>query len=424
MPAEFISGLITTITIMAKMKRRAFLAAAGASCVTLAGCASDGGSGESTIEIGTMLPASGPQSGIGETMVDAADLAFGIVDNESDEFSVDATFGDTQSSPDDGISAASNLANAGIPAVVGAAITNIHIPVSEQVFVPNDMTACSPSATAVTISNIEDNGLLYRTTPSDALQGQVMARYSVDSLDAQTAATLHTNDDYGQALSNEFVNAFESEAGTVQREVSYETDAQSYTSRIERAVQDDPDLLAVVGYAESGVRLFQDYYAQYSADRDILTVDGLNTASVPNGVGRSMDNVVGTAPLVDGPGFETFSSLYQDEFDAQPGPFNPQTFDAAATLLLASAAADEATGPAISSEMEAIANDGEMEVTPDNLAEGVDAAGAGDDVQYQGASSTIAFDDNGDLQSGAYEVWKYAPDTESGVEQIDTFVLE
>lgn len=423
---ESISHVILICGRMSKISRRTFLAGTGASTIALAGCASngDGSGGGSTIEIGTLLPASGALSGIGGTMVDAADLAFGIVDAESDEFNVDATFGDSQSSPEDGVSAASNLANSGIPAVVGSAVTNIHIPVSEQIFVPNGIAACSPSATAVTISNIEDDGLLYRTTPSDALQGQVMSRYSVDSLDAQTAVTLHSNDDYGQALSDEFVSSFESEGGTVQRQVSYETDAQSYTSRIERAVQDDPDLLVVVGYAESGVRLFQDYYAQYSADRDILTVDGLNTASVPNGVGRPMDNVVGTAPLVDGPGLETFSSMYKDEFDAEPGPFNPQTFDAAAALLLASASADEATGESISSEMQSVTADGGMEVTPDNLAEGVDAAGAGDNVQYQGASSAVSFDDNGDLQTAAYEVWKYAPDTESGVEQIDTFVLE
>jgi ABC-type branched-subunit amino acid transport system substrate-binding protein len=409
--------------IMKQSTRRGFLAATGTACVALAGCASGGG-GENTIEIGTLLPESGPQSGIGQTMADAADLAFRTVDDNSAEFSVNATFGDSQSSPDDGISAATNLANAGIPAVVGGAITNIHIPAAEQVFVPNEMTACSPSATAVTISNIEDDGLLYRTTPSDALQGQVMATYARETLNAETTATLFTNDDYGQALSGEFVSAFENTGGTVQQEVSYETDAQSYTSRIEQAVQSDPDLIAVVGYAESGIRLFRDYYAQASAEREILTVDGLDTGRVPNEVGRPMDNVIGTAPLTDGPGLETFNSRYQEAFETQPGPFNPQTFDAAAVLLLATAAAEEETGPAISDAMPTVANDGSMTVTPENLADGVDAAGNGEDIVYEGASSTISFDETGDLQTGAYEVWEYAPESESGVERVDEFVLE
>jgi len=388
----------------------------------------DGGDGSSveerSIEIGTLLPASGQLAGIGSTMVDAADLAFSTVDEESEYFDVDATFGDSQSTPEDGISAANNLANAGVPAVIGGASTNVHISAAEQVFVPNGMCACSPSATAVTITDIEDDDLLYRTTPSDALQGRAMAQYSTQELGSQTAATLHVNDDYGQALSASFASAFEDAGGSMQREVSYETSASSYTSRIEQALQGDPDLLAVIGYAESGIQLFRDYYAQYSADQDILTVDGLDTARVPNEVGQSMDNVVGTTPLSDGPGKETFASMYREAFDASPGPFNAQTFDAAAVLMLANAAAGENDGNAIKGEMRAVANEGEMTVSAENLAAGVDAAAEGEDVVYEGASSLVSFDENGDLTTGAYEVWKYAPDTERGIETVTEIVIE
>jgi ABC-type branched-subunit amino acid transport system substrate-binding protein len=71
--------------------------------------------------------------------------------------------------------------------------------------------------------------------------------------------------------------------------------------------------------------------------------------------------------------------------------------------------------------MQNVANEGEMEVTPDNLAEGVDAAAEGEDVVYAGASSQVDFDDNGDLTTGAYEIWAYAPDTERGIETIAEF---
>ena len=376
------------------------------------------------INIGTLLPASGQLAGIGSTMVDAADLAFSTVDENSQYFSVNATFGDSQSTASDGISAANALANAGVPAIIGGASTNVHIAASEQVFIPNGMCACSPSATAVSISDIEDDGLLFRTTPSDALQGRAMAQYATEGLSASTASVLHVNDDYGSALSGSFVSAYENAGGTVQEEVSYETAATSYTSRISAAVQNDPDLLAVVGYAESGIQLFRDYYAQFREDRNIMTVDGLNTARVPNEVGRSMENVVGTAPLVTGPGQETFSSMYQDAFDAEPGAFNLQTFDAAAVLMLANAKAGENDGVAISEQMQAVANEGEMTVSPENLAAGVDAAAEGEDVVYEGASSQVQFADDGDLQSGSFEIWAYAPDTERGIETVQTIDLE
>lgn len=379
---------------------------------------------ERTIEIGTLLPASGELSGIGSTMVDAADLAFSVVDDESEYFDVDATFGDSQSTPEDGISAANNLTNAGVPAVVGSAVTNVHIPASEQVFVPNEMCACSPSATAVTITDIEDDDLLFRTVPSDSLQGRAMTQYATQELGVETAAVLHVNDDYGQSLSGSFISSFEDTGGTVQQQVSYEVEAASYTSRIEQAIQDDPDLLAVVGYAESGIQLFRDYYAQFDENRDILTVDGLDTGRVPNEVGREMDNVVGTTPLSDGPGSDEFASMYRDTFDTGPGPFNAQTFDSAAVLMLANAASGENDGRAIADSMREVANEGEMTVTPENLTEGIDAAAEGEDVVYKGASSQVAFDGNGDLNTAAYEIWQYAPDTERGVETVQELVLE
>ncbi|MFC3958788.1 ABC transporter substrate-binding protein [Halovivax cerinus] len=410
---------------MTQLTRRKFVAASGvAGSAALAGCTGgDSSDGDYTIEIGTLLPESGQLSGIGTTMVDAADLAFSTVDDGADSLGVDATLGDSQSTPEDGISTANNLANSGVPAVVGGASTNVHISAAEQVFIPNGMCACSPSATAVSITQMADDDLLFRTTPSDALQGQVMAEYATEEMGAQTAAVLHVNDDYGSALSGAFVSAFEEAGGTVQQEVSYETAATSYTSRIESAVQDDPDLLSVIGYAESGIQLFRDYYAQYSASRDIMTVDGLNTARIPNEVGREMDNVVGTAPMAQGPGRDAFTSMYQEEFDAEPGPFNGATFDAAAVLMLANAAAGENDGAAISEQMRAVTSEGELTVSPDNIAEGVEAAYNGDDVGYQGASSQVSFDDNGDLVTGTYEVWAYAPDTERGIETIETFTV-
>jgi ABC-type branched-subunit amino acid transport system substrate-binding protein len=392
------------------------------------GTGSDGSSGgveQREINIGTLLPASGRFSGIGSTMVDAAELAFNVVDDGSEYFDVNATFADTQSETSDALSAANNLANAGVPGVVGAAITVHHQAVAEQVFVPNEITACSPSATGVVISDVSDpDDLLFRSAPSDALQGRAMARYADSGLEAETAATLFVNDDLGSGLSETFTSEFESKGGTVQETVSYETDASSYTSRIQSAMSGDPDLLVVIGYVESCIKLFRDYYARFSADQDILTVDGLNTARVPNEVGQDMDNVVGTAPLSGGPGFDTFTSMYRDTFDRAPGPYNTNTFDAAACLMLANAAAGENDAMAISDQMRAVANDGEMTVTPENLAEGVDAAAEGANVNYQGASSRLAFGEDGDLQTSRFRVWEYDSETESGISTVEEYTLE
>jgi ABC-type branched-subunit amino acid transport system substrate-binding protein len=182
-----------------------------------------------------------------------------------------------------------------------------------------------------------------------------------------------------------------------------------------------PDVLTVIGYPASGIRIFRDYYSDYSPDDvDILVPDGLQDAGMQEQVGNPMDNVTGTAPSAAGPNREDFASLFQDEYGNSPGIFTSHTFDAVSILILANAAAGENSGPAVQEQMRRVANGPGMEVGPGNLVEGVNAAAAGQDVNYQGASSPTDFDQRGDPAAAAYDVWEFAPDTESGISTSET----
>ncbi len=64
---------------------------------------------------------------------------------------------------------------------------------------------------------------------------------------------------------------------------------------------DGPDMLVVIGYPESGIQLFRDYYSMAGGDRDVLVPDGLRDGEMPGQVGNDMANVVGTAPAAGGP---------------------------------------------------------------------------------------------------------------------------
>ena len=45
-------------------------------------------------------------------------------------------------------------------------------------------------------------------------------------------------------------------------------------------------------------------------------------------------------------------------------------------------------------------------------------AASGTDINYQGASSNVNFDDNGDVQSATYEIFSFAED--GSVKTVDT----
>ncbi|WP_135302902.1 ABC transporter substrate-binding protein [Haloarcula amylovorans] len=180
-----------------------------------------------------------------------------------------------------------------------------------------------------------------------------------------------------------------------------------------------PDVLMIVGYPQSGVQLFKDYYSDYGDDTvDILVTDGLQDGSLPGDVGNDMSNVQGTAPSASGPGVDTFTNLFLDEFDyEQAGVFTSQAYDASAVQILANLLAGENDGAAIRDHMRVVANPGGTTYTPSELPDAAAAAAAGENIEYAGASSNVNFDEAGDITSAQYQVFGF---TQSGVETRDT----
>ncbi|MFB6304134.1 MAG: ABC transporter substrate-binding protein [Haloferacaceae archaeon] len=189
------------------------------------------------ISVGILLPETGDLASVGQPMIQAAQLPAKQVNDSDLDLTVNAQVEDTQTSPSAGVSAAQSLASAGVPAVCGSASSGVNVPVSKQVFIPNEMVGCSPSSTALSVTNLEDNDFIFRTAPSDFLQGRVMAQVGSERLENSTAATLYVNNDYGQQLSNRFTEVFESQFdGTVTNQVGFNKGASSYTSALETAM--------------------------------------------------------------------------------------------------------------------------------------------------------------------------------------------
>ncbi len=171
---------------------------------------------------------------------------------------------------------------------------------------------------------------------------------------------------------------------------------------------DGPDVLNIIGYPESGIQIFRDFYSTFDNGTDIIVPDGLADDALPSEVGNPMDNVVGTAPSSAGPNEDTFEELYEDEYGESAGVFNSHTFDAVATCVLANVAAGENDGEAIRGQMRRIANPNGDEYGPGELQEAAEAVADGEDINYQGASSSVDYDENGDPADAAYDLWDFS----------------
>jgi ABC-type branched-subunit amino acid transport system substrate-binding protein len=195
-----------------------------------------GGMGR-TISVGILLPETGNLASTGAPMIQAANLPAILVNDSDIDLEVDAQTEDTQTDPSAGVAAANSLVNAGVPFVCGSASSGVNVPVSQQAFIPNQIVGCSPSSTALSVTNLEDDDYIFRTAPSDRLQGRVMAQVASDRLGGASAATLYVNNDYGQQLSERFSEVFaDAFEGEVFAQIPYNQNESSYTSVVQEAL--------------------------------------------------------------------------------------------------------------------------------------------------------------------------------------------
>ena len=422
-----------------KLRRRRVLGGIGAAgALTMAGClggddavgddagddedAPDGAGtdpDERDVMHGILQPETGDLGELGSPIADAAELPARQLSNEGSPVTVDVQREDSQTESEAGIARAEDLVAGGYPSFTGAAASDVTIPVAQSVAIPEQIVMISPASTAPEITDLDGDYVL-RTAPSDALQGGVMAEVAFEDQGWETAASMHTNDAYGQALAAEFRNGYEELGGEVIEEVPFEPEQSSYTSELESALGDDPDFLMLVAFPVSGIQIFRDFYGEFD-EIPVMVTDGLIESGLPDDVDNPMDNVIGTSPAAAGPEVDAFNDLYEDEYGTSPGVFNAQAYDASAVQILANLRGGENDGPTISEQIRAVTSgDGEV-VGPSNFADAVEMAADGEDINYQGASSPVEFDENGDMTAVSYDIHNFE---DFEIEVIDSVDFE
>jgi len=376
---------------------------------------------EREVRLGVLMPTSGALESLGTEIRDGAVLPADQLDAATD-ITVEVGEADTETDPDAAVDGAQELADDDYPAVVGPLVSNATLAVIEEVYEPEGVTACSPASTTPQINSneFEDDGYFFRTSANKRLDSEAMVWVGYEDHGHETAAVVHLDTTYGELIADTFGEAFEKRGGTVTATVAVESGKSSYTELLDRALDDDPDLFVIVTFPFTAEQLFSDYYADFDTAETVLLSSGFKDESLPDDVDNPMDDVVGIEPIADGPHHDAFADRYEDAFDREPAPFSAGAYDSSAVLLLANAAAGENDGTAIRDAVRDVVNPGGEKIGPDELDDGMQLAHDGEKIEYVGASSTVDFDDNGDVTSHPYEIWEYGDD---GIERIDVVTV-
>ena len=191
------------------------------------------------LKIGILVPFTGDLSDFGPAFFDAAKLAAQEINAAGGVFGQDIELvdADTGTVEATGVESANTLIDVeGVSAIVGAASSGVTLPIAESVTGPAGILMISPSSTSPALTLVADNDFLFRSTISDAAQGVVLAELAIE-LGFTSVCTFFVNTAYGEGLSDQFKETFESLGGTVPAAVPHEQEQTTYVSELQTCVE-------------------------------------------------------------------------------------------------------------------------------------------------------------------------------------------
>jgi ABC-type branched-subunit amino acid transport system substrate-binding protein len=303
--------------------------------------------------------------------------------------------------------------------IIGAAASGVTIPVAESVSIPKQIPQISNASTSPLISYLpadEGKDFLFRTAPSDALQGVVLGQVAADE-GYKTAAVFYVNNPYGQGLLDEFTKSFEKAGGKVVASTPHdEKPAPTYVTELRKLMQSKPDVMLALGYpGQATVYLKEFFEAGYNKTTALLFCDGTKSVEMPAALGpQNLAGYLGTAAgSVSGTSLTNFQNDYKAKYgDLPPLPYMDTLYDAVVIAGLAAAAAEYAKKPLdgvnVRDMLRRVANPpGEVVYAGvDGLKKAIQLLKEGKDINYEGVAGSQDFDKNGDVVT-PIDVWAY-----------------
>ncbi|MET7399856.1 ABC transporter substrate-binding protein [Dactylosporangium sp. NPDC005572] len=392
------------------------VAVLSAACLALAACGDSGdepsanattggaaAAGDGVLKIGTILPQTGSLAFLGPPEFAGVDVAIKEINDNGGAVGKPVTIqhmdsGDT--STDIATQSVNKLLTDKVDVIIGAASSSVSLSVIDKI-TGAGVVQISPANTSTAFTTYNDKGLYFRTAPPDTLQGRVLGDLIVQDGNAKVGM-LVLNDSYGVGLAENAKKEIESGGGQVVKSITYDPKAADFTTEVNDIKAANPDAIAIIGFDETK-KIVPKLVEAGLKTKKWYFVDG-------NIADYSKDFPAGTLTGYKGtqPGAETKADfktrLLAANKDLKDFNYAVESYDA---TILAALAAEEAKSdnPAeIAKHLTTVSKDGEKCTTYKAC---VDLIKAGKNIDYDGLSGPISFNDAGDPAEATIGVYTY-----------------
>ena len=358
------------------------------------------GRAHADIRVGAPFALSGSVASQALDMRLGAELAMAQVNQQGGVLgdSYRLNFADTACDPDKGVDAVRQLIQAGAVAIVGPVCSGVTLRVARSVTIPAGVALLSVASASSLITQLDDQDLVFRTAPSDALKGSALARVAHE-MGVRSVAVSHASDAYNTGMAQVFAEAFKALGGRVTVNQSHEPRQADY-QREARAVTTGAGDVALFAYSGSGgVQYLKDVLDQPGVRR-VFGTDGLMSKDLagalsPEQLAR-MTFVLAAADT-EREGYKRWLAMATAARIKADGPYVANAYDASFLMALAIEAAGVADKSKVAAGLRAVSGPKGTVIYPGEFAKARALLKQGGRINYDGASGPVDFDAAGDI---------------------------
>ena len=363
--------------------------------------AGTGGAADEMLVFGGLLPETGNLAFLGPPEFAGLELAVAEVNTLAAQFGLPAVEyfpGDSGDNGDVANATVDRLLAENVDVFIGAASSGVSLTVIDKITQAGKIQF-SPANTSPAFTTYDDNGLYFRTAPSDVVQGAALADMMIND-GAATAVFLVLNDSYGTGLLEYSSGPYQDAGGEVLAEIIYDPQAENFDAEIAEAVAADADAIVIIGFDETSKILTGLIEAgQGPADKLVYGTDG----NMGNALAQAFDDptvvagMKGTLPGVDVAGElpEFRDRLLEVDPSLTDFSYAAETYDAVIVTVLANLMTGQTgDGATIASAINDVTRGGQKCTTL--LECGLLLQSGVTDIDYDGVSGPLEFNDAGE----------------------------
>jgi branched-chain amino acid transport system substrate-binding protein len=246
---------------------------------------------------------------------------------------------------------------------------------------------------------------VFRTPPSDAYQGEVLARL-IKSKGIDNIAITYVNNDYGKGFADALSAAFTAQGGTVAANEAHEEGKADYRAELGSLSASGSQALVILAYANGSGQTILRQAVESGNFKTLIGGDGMVGNEALTGIDpAAVEGMIATKPGTPQiPGTALFAKAATDAGLDPTAVYAPQAYDAAFLLALAIEKNGSAARDGLSAALRDVATAPGEVILPGEWKKAVDLIKAGTDINYEGATGPVDFDDNGDVPGTIVEM--------------------